>query len=436
MQMEQSTVQRQLTSIQMTPLLLQSIQLLQMSSADLIDYVREESLKNPFLEVVDRPSPSGWRPGKSSSSLPADSASDVFARIGGTPETLEEELLGQLRIKGVEGELYRAAAFIAGSLDDKGYLTLTPEEIAGITGNPLALVSGALTEIQSLEPAGIAACGLKECLLLQISRDPRPDPWAYRVVDGHLEELAAGKFQRIAEALATEIGDIRSALAYIQTLDPRPGRAFVHSPCPAIIPDASVFKEQNDYRIAMNDSVLPVLFENAALKVRVRESGDAAAEHYVRESLRAARWLSYSLAQRKETLLKVMERIVEEQRHFLDYGLDYLKPMTLRRIADQLHLNESTISRAVRNKFLQTPRGLFELKYFFSNGLARLGHELVSAKSVKDQIRRLIEHEESPLSDQQIANLLHESGYSISRRTVMKYRESMHILSSRLRGKL
>jgi RNA polymerase sigma-54 factor len=408
-----------------------------MSMADLIQHIQEHSVENPFLDVVadegtmyDRRKKRNL---KAASSKPTQV--DMAELVGSEAETLETMLLSQLRINKVEGKNLKIAKFLVGNLNDDGLLLVTLEETSEILSESIADVTRALVVLQSLEPAGVGARTLQECLCIQISRDPYPDKWAHRIITDYFSELASSKLQRIANGLNITIEQVKKSLEYIRTLQPRPGLTYSKQHPSYIIPDAVIQKEHDRYAVIVNEMCIPKVSVSHYYRQLINGSEFKEAKPYMRENLRTAQWLIGSLEQRKATLARVVEAIIQEQILFLENGISCLKPMNLKTIAMKLHINESTVSRSIRNKFIQTPRGMLELKFFFSNGLVTDNGEAASAKSVKATILRLIENEkkEKPLSDQQITDILVQDGLQISRRTVMKYREEMQILSSRLR---
>ncbi|MFB5677702.1 RNA polymerase factor sigma-54 [Paenibacillus terreus] len=424
-------MQGQSMKLSMTPRLIQTVNMLQMSAMELSQFIQERALENPFLDVDF-----GFEPMKGARPVgPRTGEAGGAERISADRDTLEAVLLSQLRIAGVQGRRYQLAAYLAGNLNAAGYLTVTLEEAGHQLGVPMLEVEAALRLLQALEPAGIGARSLQECLLLQMARDPAADSLASEMVSRFLDELAGGRLQRIADALDIPAERVKQALAYIRTLHPRPGMMYDHHSPKYVTPDAAIRWEQDDCKVALDEKSQPKITINRVHAGLTGLHEHPSARRYAREHLREAQWLVRSVAQRKATLLRVIEAIAHEQRSFLEKGRSELKPMNLKKIAGRLGLDESTVSRAVSGKYVQTPHGVFELKAFFTSGLSTCSGEETSSESIKVRIRQLIEAEDTarPLSDQQITDLLVQEGIRISRRTVMKYREELRILSSKLR---
>jgi RNA polymerase sigma-54 factor len=432
--MRQTIEQRMTTGLHLTPQLIQAMNILQMSAYDLYDYVLEQAEVNPCIEVEGE-----WASATARSKhggLPADDM-ERAGREHSTDETvtLEQALLAQLRFVQMTEPLGRIVRYLAGNVDEHGYLRMTLEDICAERRIAFALAEKALALLQSLEPAGVGARNLQECLLIQIQRDERADPWAAAIVSGHLPDLAAGKLELIGAALGQSASVIGATLAYIRGLNPRPGSGFGPRQAVGFVADAVVRLADGRYIVMLNESQSPRIAINGAYARLADTVSDERAKLYIRGQLHEARSLMRSLEQRKATFAKVVEAVMEEQIGFLQDGPDALKPLKLKAIADKLQLHESTVSRAIQHKRVQTPFGSFELKAWFTNGFRTEAGDMESAPSVKAKIRRLIEQERagSPLSDQQLADALARDGLHIARRTVMKYREELGFLSSRRR---
>lgn len=405
----------------------QSIDILQMSGYELLVYLHEQSLENPLLEIE-------WETARAKRRLPLTSEQfDPFWNLRSKEETLEQHLVGQLRMLSLGKQQLAAASYLAGNLDDAGYLSISLDEASAMLGQSPAQVLQALELLQSLDPAGVGARSLKECLLLQISRDPDPDPWAYPIVEHWLPEVAQGKLDKIASALKISLSEANRSLAYIRSLNPRPGSAYAPEEKPWVTPDAIIEKLNDQYIVHMTNGQFPKISINPCYEQYLAAYPD----HkelcaFLKKKRHEAEWLLSSIHQRKNTLFRVMEYLVQEQREFFDHGVTRLKPITLRMIADHLGFHESTISRAIQSKYIQTPQGVYELKYFLSRGLNTNEGESVSAKAIKSKIKDMVQRENKrkPLSDQVIAEMLVAEGIQISRRTVTKYREEMRILST------
>ncbi|WP_248927953.1 RNA polymerase factor sigma-54 [Paenibacillus hamazuiensis] len=419
------------------PRLIQAMSILQMSSMELAHFVREQSLENPFLEVEFDGGTTYWYPGARSADRSAG-ATDTDGFIEWTAvqdETLESVLLSQLRINGITGVRFRLAAYLAGNLNESGLLDISLDEVCAHFHVPASEVEAALKDLQALEPAGVGARSLKECLEIQIIRDSAADEWAHPIVSRFLEELAGGKIQKIADRLGITGERVRRSIEYIRSLNPRPGYAYSRHTPRYIEPDAVVEKVNGRYVVKMSVSSMPKISVASYHSGLTSKSDLKAYQPYARQNLQTAQWLVRCVEQRKATLAKVIEAVVKEQSLFLERGASFLKPMNLRKIGDELRLDESTISRTVHHKYVQTSHGIFELKYFFDNGLATRSGTEASSESIKAKIRQVIDGENrlSPYSDRQITEMLVQDGIHISRRTVMKYREELRILSSKFR---
>lgn len=346
----------------------------------------------------------------------------------------------QLRyLSHISVEEKRIASYLIGNLNESGYLDIPLHEAAENLGVPEEKVEHGLRLVQSLDPAGVGARELRECLTLQLKRMGEADPLVYRVVQDHLEDLAANRCQKVAAQLQVDPTMVQMIFDMIRLLDPKPGSQFHHDQPRFIIPDVTVERVEGEYVVLVNDQATPRLSINGYYEklIRSRQEQDDA-KQFIHDKLNAAMWLIRSLEQRRMTLYRVMEAVVQAQRDFFDHGLTRLRPLTLREIAERLDLHESTISRATNNKYVQTPRGIFELKYFFTSGVGMEDGGSASSESVKLMIKNLIEEEDKkkPLSDQILAEKLKKEGISISRRTVAKYREEIRIPSSAKRKRL
>jgi RNA polymerase sigma-54 factor len=348
--------------------------------------------------------------------------------------SLTDHLEWQLQLSSLEESERRAATWIIGNIDDHGYLRSSVEEIARQCGESEEVIESALLKVQTLDPAGVAARDLRECLLLQLRALGVRDPLVRRIVEEQLESLQNRDFKKIAKALDSCIEDVAAAARVIAQLEPRPGRAFGGEDPIYITPDIYVYKIGDDFHILLNEDGLPKLRINHLYRdVLSRNSGvEKDTREYVQDKVRAALWLIKSIHQRQRTIYKVMQSIIRHQRDFFDRGIAFLKPLNLRDVAEDIGMHESTVSRVTTNKYAHTPQGIFELKYFFNSSINRMDGDAIASESVKEKIRKIIAAEDTrrPLSDQRIAEMLKHSNIDIARRTVTKYRESMHILSS------
>ncbi len=413
----------------LTPELRQSVTMLQLTGHDLIRYLEEQSQENPLLDIEYRSDyvrPAGiGRAGAVSF--------DPLWHAATREETMEQELIRQLGCLSLQPSLLKAASYLAGNLDDRGYLDISLEEAGQRLNMADFLVERALQCLQSLEPAGIGARSFKECLLIQIRRDPRAHHLAEVIVQQHLKALAHGRLSSIAEDLGgVRQEQVAAALRYIQTLDPKPGIGYACHEPDYVVPDAIIERENGRFVIRMNNRYLPKVSLNAGYAALISSEGVSS---YVKERVKSAEWIIRSLEQREHTITRVIEYIIHRQHGFLEHGDKLLRPMNLRQVAEHLQLHESTISRAVSNKFVKMPSGTYELKYFFTTGIQTEGGEEASSKTIKAQLRELVEREDKscPISDQRLSELLLQQGFRISRRTVAKYRDELGILPSSMR---
>ena len=349
--------------------------------------------------------------------------------------TLAEHLEWQLQLSVFTDEQREAARWIIGNLDDDGYLQASVEDVARQSGVKQEEVESALVLVQKLDPTGVAARDLRECLMLQLEAFEQTPPLVDRVVRDHFEMLTKRDFRGLTRSLGVAIEDVAEVCKFIQGLEPRPGRAFSGDDPIYITPDIYVYKVGDEFHILLNEDGLPKLRVNRTYKDVVAKEGLASKDEkeYVHDKLRSAIWLIRSIHQRQRTIYRVMESIIRYQREFFEKGINYLRPLNLRDVADDIEMHESTVSRVTTNKYVHTPQGIFELKYFFNSSIGRSdGGEAVASESVKEKIRKIIESEDParPLSDQRLAEMLKAANIDIARRTVTKYREAMNILSS------
>jgi RNA polymerase sigma-54 factor len=329
------------------------------------------------------------------------------------------------------------AQFLIDGVNEAGYLTVPLETVAAQLGAPLAAVESVLLKLQAADPVGVFARSVGECLALQLAERDRLDPLMQRLLN-HLDLVAGHDLAALCRALGAERDDVTDMLAELRRLDPRPGLAFQQAPVEAVLPDVFVRETADGWTVELNADILPRVLVNrtyyAAVSAKARDAGE---KTFLMDCLQSANWLTRSLDQRAQTILKVAAEIIKQQDGFLRYGVTELRPMTLRMVADAIEMHESTVSRVTANKYIATPRGLFEMKYFFTTALASSsGSEEHSAEAVRHRIRQLIETEppDGILSDDTIAELLHkEQDIEVARRTVAKYREGMNIPSSVIR---
>jgi RNA polymerase sigma-54 factor len=486
---------RQGQSLVMTPQLQQAIKLLQLSNLELADYVEQELERNPLLERDESdptPREETGEQAKSSESETLDQAlaredfsrgedmdaerSDLYAEEGdrsappanNTPLTdwttvrgggsldgdgenalertlsqapsLKDHLTEQLTIAALDAGKRMIGAALIDAIDEAGYLRAELSEVAERLGAALPAVEEVLHVVQGFDPTGVGARDLGECLALQLREQDRFDP-AMQALVANLHLVARRDVAGLAELCRVEADDIAEMIAEIRALTPKPGLTFGSEPVQPVVPDVFVREAQDGgWHVELNADTLPRLLVNSRYYAQVAASArDKDAKAYVTDCLNNANWLVKSLDQRARTILKVSSEIVRQQDGFLTYGVRHLRPLNLRTIADSISMHESTVSRVTSNKYIATPRGVFELKYFFTAAIQSVGGaESHSAEAVRDRIREMIDKEgnDEILSDDRIVSLLTADGVNIARRTVAKYREAMRIPSSVERRRL
>ena len=349
-------------------------------------------------------------------------------------KTLKEHLNWQIRLILSEEIELEIAEYIIYNLNDDGFLQITESEVAERFKVSIERVHSILKEIQGLEPVGVGAKDVREALLIQLRYEGNEDSWAYRIIENHYDSFIRNKYSKIARSLGVDVDVINEAKQVISKLNPYPGHSFTPANVKYVVPDAIVEKVDGKLVITVNDSLLPHLRISPHLKKLVKNASTLSKRElkYIVEKITAASLILKSVADRKNTLYKVTEAIFTVQSDFLEKGLKFLKPLTLAEIAEKVELHESTISRVTNNKYVQTNRGVYELKYFFSSKISGIEQEDLSSKSIKEIIKDLIAREDrtKPLTDEAIRQKLEDLGYKISRRTVTKFREQLNILTS------
>jgi len=443
----------------MTPELIQAIQILQFNTQELDAFVQEQLLVNPVLEQ-DQPrektAGDGQEPARQENdqldwkefirSGSYDDISyrnyrdkdeerpDVYERYVTNEVTLPEHLMFQYQFATVDKGCRRVGKYIIESLDENGYMTSTTSEIARATGASEAKVCEALDIIHGFDPAGVGARDLGECLKLQLEARKELTPQLEEIVTDCLEDIAGNRLSAVAKRMGMTVLQVQEAADLIRTLEPKPGRQFASEmETKYVIPDVIVEKIDGEYAVIINDSSTPHLTISSYYKGLLgRADEDKQLADYLSERVSSANWLIKSIEQRKQTIFNVVSAVVKYQREFFDHGSKYLKTLTLKDIAEELGIHESTVSRSVSGKYLQCPRGVYEIKYFFSAGVSDSLGEGVSSNSIKEFIKEIIEGEDRhrPYSDQTMAAILKDKGFNISRRTVAKYRDELGILSS------
>ncbi|MFC1828467.1 RNA polymerase factor sigma-54 [Thermodesulfobacteriota bacterium] len=461
----------------MTPQLQMAIKLLQLSRLELMDTIRQELEENPALEEaqesdVDEQS-AEQSDGESNETTPVQEVTieekihedidwsvylDEYSSPGSTyseierretpryesfsaaKQSLHEHLLWQLLMMSPSKEEEKIGSLIIGNLDKKGYLVVSVEELITMSGSEPEKVEEVLSMMQTFDPIGVCARDLGECLLLQAGHLGLDNTIITEIITYHLNHLENSNYKAICRALKAPFEDVVSAVNVIKGLEPLPGRPFSDEEPIYIIPDIYVYKMEDDFVITLNDDGMPKLRVSSFYKNAIKR-GEKTPENvkdYVQDKMRSAAWLIRSIHQRQKTIYRVMESILKFQRDFFEKGIEYLKPMVLRDVAEDIGMHESTISRVTTSKYAHTPQGIFELKYFFNSSIKRLHGEAIASASVQENIRRIIEGEDPrrPYSDNIISKLLKEDNINIARRTVAKYREILRVLPSSKRKQI
>ena len=493
--MEIKQVHRLSQQLVMTPQLQQAIKLLQLSRMELVDLVREEMMKNPILEdgaessqELGKDDPDVKQEselqGETELAAPSGEESSHTTEVSGTETSsesqavgeidwdnyienyssqpsmpsfkpnndelpslestltkktsLEEHLVWQLRMSHLPTEEENVGMLIIGNLDHDGYLKEPPlADIAEEGGVPVEMADRVLAKLQSFDPIGVCARSLSECLLIQARHHGADDEVLVKMITEHLGNLEKKNYQAIARDLKEPIEEIYEAAKVIMNLNPRPGREYTTEEPHYITPDVYIHKVGDKFFVVPNDDGLPKLKISSFYKSAL--NGTPQAREYIQDKLRSAQWLIRSIQQRQRTIVKVTESIIKFQREFFEKGIAHLKPLILREVAEDISMHESTISRVTTNKYVHTPQGIFELKFFFNSGIRLTNDDdKLASEAVKTKIKQLIAAEDTkhPLSDQKIVELLREQTIDIARRTVAKYREQLGILSSSKRKQL
>ena len=462
----------------MTPQLQQAIKLLQLSRMELVELVQQELEENPVLEegieaepvegsesdeaaIVEpsREEPADnqieevkadeeglgdidWQTylesynlgGTVASSYEDDEDRPSYENLLTKSRTLTDHLMWQMTLTRFSEHEQLLAAEIIGNIDDDGYLQISIEDLSLETGVDTESIETLLKKIQEFDPPGVGSRNLQECLLVQLRHLGMDGSLAERILTEQIDALEKRNYQLIAKSLGASLDEVFASAKIISGLDPRPGSPFGQEDVHYIVPDIFVHKVGSEYVVVLNDEGLPNLKINSFYRSALAGSTevDKEAGEYIQDKMRGAVWLIKSIHQRQRTIYRVAKSIIKFQREFLELGIEHLKPLVLRDVATDIDMHESTISRVTTNKYMQTPRGLYELKYFFNSGIGTTGGEVVASESVKMKIKDIIadENPKKPYSDQKIVVLLHTDGIDIARRTVTKYREMLSIGSS------
>jgi RNA polymerase sigma-54 factor len=484
--MSQSTQLRQ--ELKINPRLYQAMDLLYMPLLDLQQHLKQELLNNPFLDLVEaeEEDEEGETEAEAVAETPEEKERgeeidweeillDGFDTAGGRREEHEEreyyepvtvaarDLSDHLRDQVSLLELNPREMLLAdeflGNINDDGYLATPVAEIVESVNEMITAAAESqdrdfgdiplytleegeamLATVQDLDPPGVGARDLRECLMLQLDEAGLSQSVPYRLVRDCFEELIAHRWSEISKRFGISTSDVQKAADEIAKLDPKPGLRFRSGDENYIIPDLIVDKIDGQYHVFLNDANLPRLRLSKAYQEIARDKKKFEGENkeFISNKLNSANWMIQAIEQRRQTMLKVMNYIVDRQREFFEKGVQFLKPLTLREVAEVINMHESTVSRVTNEKFVQTPRGVLPLKFFFSSGLATADGDDVSARGIKAQLEKLVQDEDPkhPLTDQAIVNILRESGVQIARRTVAKYRDQLGVLSARMRKRI
>ncbi len=464
----------------MTPQLQQAIKLLQLSRLELVDRVQQEIEENPLLEELrEEETPEAEGPGEdelpeerraaesepppeekpitpeidweqylnyydsgSPSDTPLDTDDDrpSYENFLSSEATLQDHLIWQLRLAHLDSPQKQIGLHIIGNVDEDGYLRSTVEEIAAASQTPIESVEAVLAVVQEFDPLGVASRNLQECLLRQAEEHDLGEA-VVRVIAHGLKHLETKNYKKLGKELDLSYEEILEAASEISRLEPRPGRSFATTRVEYVVPDVFVTKEGDQYVVRLNEDGVPKLRVSRYYQSLLQDHSVAGreAKGYIQERMQAALWLIKSIHQRQQTLFKVASSIVRFQREFLDRGVAHLRPLILKDVAEDIGMHESTVSRVTTNKYMHSPHGTVELKFFFSSAIQSRNGDDLASRSVKARIREIVGKEDprNPLSDLQIGELLsQEFGLKIARRTVSKYRESLGILSSSGRRQL
>jgi len=450
----------------LAPQLIQSLRMLQMPILKLEQTLRQELSTNPLLEEVDslqeteepeleqtkeeegedpELSKIDWEDYLGDDTdykvkIQRDKGEEHFEAVPVVEKSLYDHLLEQLNFNKLTQEEIEIGEYIIGNIDENGYLCCSIEEIISALKSDPEKIKRMLKLIQSFDPPGVGARDLKESLLVQLEEKKLKESLAYQIIDQHLSELDKKSPFQLSRLLKVSFEEVQKALDIIRGLSPRPASGRFAKGASPIFPDLIVEKIGNEYVVFHNDKNVPRLRINPTYREMIKKSSGSSPEtkKYVRQKLEQARWFLNALNQRRSTMIKVMEAIVEVQKDFFEHGIEHLKPLIMETIAEKVGMNVATISRVANDKYVQTPQGMLEIKYFFTSGLRKEDGEELSKRNVKRMIEDIIRKEEPslPLSDQEIYLKLKNEGINIARRTVTKYREELKILPARFRKKV
>ncbi|MFV1951876.1 MAG: RNA polymerase factor sigma-54 [Nitrospinota bacterium] len=475
MAMDMKLSLKQTQKLVMTPMLQQAIKLLPLARLELVQLIRHEMIENPMLEEVLSDEEDGvgtddterlGSDDEEGSEAQQEKGEEIDWEIymqenidrGISPEeyierpsidsTLRKEisfsdhLLWQLYLAAHDELDKRIGIFLIGNIDSDGYLKSDLTEIAEMCNAELEKVEYVLKLIQTFDPSGVGARDLKECLILQVQNtgnDSDESVVVKKIIERYLDQLDERYFPKIAKGLKISIEGVIRATKFIRTLDPAPGRRFNPENVEYITPDITIVKASDDYQIIFNDEGTPTLRINTFYRdILKRKSKSDPAREYLENKFRSALWLLKGIEQRRQTIYKVVKSIIKFQREFFDKGLSYLKPLVLRTVADDIEMHESTVSRVTSNKYVHTPQGIYELKFFFHSGISSIEGDMMSSVMVKDMIKKIVSEEDSanPIADRQVAEMLRKKDVNIARRTITKYRKELKIPPANRRKKI
>ncbi len=449
----------------LAPQLQQSLQILQVPMLELRNLVQQEIQTNPVLEeeitepsIEDRQQEQDefkeeferlakldeeWRDymaqnnSYSAKSQDEEDRRQFFFDSIISHETLQQHLLEQVHGGDLEDQDRKIAELIIGNIDDIGFLQTSPEDIAQNSGLDLPDLERVLGIIQTFHPIGVGARDLRDCLLIQLRRIGKEGTLEYRIVEKHLDDLGKRRFPEIARRLGTTVDQVQRCQNFISTLDPKPGQIFTADPNNYVLPDVNVEKVgEDDYQITLNGEQIPHLrISNTYKDLMAKDGSGNEVKEYIRDKIRSGKFLIKSIHQRQQTISNIAHEIVARQKEFLAKGSSALKPLTMVQIADVVGVHETTVSRAISGKYMATPQGVFDMKYFFTPGYQTSAGASMSNTSVKEAIAELVKNEDTkiPLSDKEIVEILSKRGIPIARRTVAKYRTELGILPSNMR---
>ncbi|MFA5576943.1 MAG: RNA polymerase factor sigma-54 [Tissierellaceae bacterium] len=437
----------------MTPELRQAIELLQLNALELKDYIAQELEENPILEIANNEEEYENIDKYTNNDVDWKDYFEKFDDISYRPQTdknmkdynyesfisyeptLKEHLLSQLNLMSLENREHKIGVALIENIDSRGYLTVTTEEVSHYTNSSVDEVEIILNIIQNFEPLGVGARSLRECLLIQVREKKDIGKYINAIIDNYLEDVGHNRIQKIAKELAIEARLVQEACDYIKKLEPKPGRTFgTNEDIRYISPDVEIKIIDGEFEVIVNDVTGPRLNINNYYRELLKTNRDKNTMDFLNEKFNSAMWIIRSIEQRRNTIKKVVESILRFQKDFFLRGEKSLQPLTLKDVAEDIDMHESTISRATNGKYVQTPRGIFELKYFFSSSLEsdRGG---ISSTSIKSRLKDIIDREDpkKPYSDSKLSNIFSDQGINISRRTIAKYRDELGIPSSNIR---